>query len=531
MAVRGTRRIEPDRDDVPGGHDKPPESEHVVKLLQRAAGNAAVARLLARQPTATATALPPNASRLGEFRKWAFALRALGDLGKPAVSVSDIKDANVWMAKVTMMLELAKGIGDRIDLHAESSLAPDELGSEYGAAVSELPELIRPAMQRAEETAMEIAALVMTGMNATSVAGPNADAEPALMPPAQVDEWHRDAKRLHALGAIFTTMGVQDAAAACQEAALAMLQARSVASARATWRAGDTVEATVAGAKDPRRARSAVDDIFADSGFATKQAVEKVTSAAGVESEQIFDWCGMFVAAGMFRGAGLDKDMRKAFAHTDNVYDFFNYTAHINDERTPLSIWADGRWWLVSDYHLQRGVRRTWMEKPSIDLAKIRPGDVLLIRHWDKKPDRAIANHIVMVDSFDPATGRLVTIEGNIQEGIRPDAEGDATRVADGGLANAPAERDASVVHVRNMQDQATTTPDKTHAVGPYVERGGRTVFGVGRPSLVDFEDHEYAKQAVPKALETMSPDEMRRNAANAGRLQPRSPITAANSS
>jgi hypothetical protein len=327
-------------------------------------------------------------------------------------------------------------------------------------------------------------------------------------------------------------MGVQDAAAACQDAALAMLQARSVASARATWRSGDdTVETTVAGAKDPKRARSAVDDIFADSGFAGRQSVEKVINAAGVESEQIFDWCGMFVAAGMFRGAGLDKDMRKAFAHTDNVYDFFHYTAKVNDERTPLSIWADGRWWLVSEYHLQRGALRTWMEKPSIDLARIRPGDVLLIRHWDRKPDRAIANHIVMVDSFDPATGRLVTIEGNIQEGIRPDAEGDATRVADGGLASAPAVRDASVVHVRNMQDQATTTPANTGVVGPYQERGGRTVFGVGRPSLVDFEDHEYAKQAVPKALETMSPDEMRKNAANAGRLQPRSPITAATSS
>lgn len=499
--------------------------------LQRAAGNAAVARLLARAPVATD--LPPGATRLAEFRKWAFALRGLAGPGRPRVSVSDIKDANVWMAQVTMKLELAKGIGDRIDLHAESFLAGGALESEYGAAVAELPELIRPAMRRAEEMATEIATLVMTAMNASSVAGPTAGAEPTLMPLAQVDEWHRDAKRLHALGTTFTSMGVQDAAAACQEAALAMLQARSVASARATWRERDeTVETTVAGAKDPKRARSAVDDIFADSGFAGRQSVEKVVNAAGVEREQIFDWCGMFVAAGMFRGAGLDKDMRKAFAHTDNVYDFFHYTANVNDARTPLSIWADGRWWLVSEYHLHRGAKRTWMEKPSIDLEKIRPGDVLLIRHWDRKPDTAIANHIVMVDSFDAATGRLVTIEGNIQEGIRPDADGDATRVAPGGgLASVPAVRDASVVHVRNMRDQETTTPGNTGVVGPYQERGGRTVFGVGRPSLVDFEDHEYAKQAVPKALETMSPDEMRKNAANKGRLQPSSTITAATSS
>ena len=55
-------------------------------------------------------------------------------------------------------------------------------------------------------------------------------------------------------------------------------------------------------------------------------------------------------------------------------------------------------------------------------------------------------------------------------------------------------------------------------------------MFGVGRPSLVDFEDHEYAKQAVPKALETTSPDEMRRKASTAGRLQPRSTMDAAHS-
>jgi hypothetical protein len=145
-----------------------------------------------------------------------------------------------------------------------------------------------------------------------------------------VTEWRELSTRLHALGTTFTTMGVQDAAAACQDAALAMLQGRSVLSARATWRAGDAIESTVAGAKDPKRARNAVDDIFADSGFSGRQTVETVTDDKGKVSEQINDWCGMFVAAGMFRGAGLDKDMRKAFAHTDNVYDFFRYKAEVN---------------------------------------------------------------------------------------------------------------------------------------------------------------------------------------------------------
>jgi hypothetical protein len=233
----------------------------------------------------------------------------------------------------------------------------------------------------------------------------------------------------------------------------------------------------------------------------------------------------------MFRGASLDKDMRKAFAHTDNVYDFFNYTAKVNDARTPLSIWADGRWWLVSEYHEQRGTRRTWMEGGGIDLNRIRPGDVVLIRHKGTKPADAIANHIVMVDSFDPATGRLVTIEGNVSEGIRADAAGAARHLADGDLANSAAVRDSSVAHVRDMQDKSTGTPAATGNVGPYHERGAKTVFGIGRPSIVDFEDHEYAKQAVPKALETTSPEEMRKKAANAARLQPASTIDAAHAS
>ena len=529
MAGRGTRRLETDREDVAREPQRPAEPEHAVMSLQRAAGNAAVARLLARAPAATA--LPPGATHLGEYRQWAVGLRELAKLPKPAVSVSDIKDASLWMAKVVSMLETAKGIGDRTDLYTESFLAQGELESEYGAAEAELPELVRPVMERARQTGTEIATLVMSGINASSVAAADAGPEPALPSLEQVTEWRELATRLHALGTTFTTMGVQDAAAACQDAALAMLQGRSVLSARATGRAGDAIESTVAGAKDPKRARNAVDDIFADSGFSGRQSVETVTDDKGKVSEQINDWCGMFVAAGMFRGAGLDRDMRKAFAHTDNVYDFFRYKAEVNDERTPLSIWADGRWWLVSEYHQQRGALRTWMEGGDIHTERIRPGDVVLIRHKGTKPKKSVANHIVMVESFDQASGRLVTIEGNVHEGIRPDAEGDATRLEDGELANTAATRDSSVVHIRDMQDRATGTPAPDGGVGAYQERGAKTVFGVGRPSLVDFEDHEYAKQPVPKALETISPEEMRKKASTAKLLQPRSTMDAAHSS
>jgi hypothetical protein len=170
------------------------------------------------------------------------------------------------------------------------------------------------------------------------------------------------------------------------------------------------------------------------------------------------------------------------------------------------------------------------MEGSGIDVGKIRPGDVALIRHSGTKPDKSIANHIVMVESYDAASGRLVTIEGNVHWGIRPDAQGAATRTAAGELADAAGARSSSVAHVRDMTDQKTLTPGSA-AGTEYDERGAKTVFGIGRPSLVDFEDHEYAKKAVPKALATTSPEEMRRKASTAALLQPRSTMDAASSS
>src|SRR3954470_8007664 len=179
MAARGTRRLEPGSLDAPDRPGRPPEPEHALLALQRAVGNAAVARLLARAPAAVA--LPPGASRLGEFRRQAAGLRARAELPKPPASVSDIEAANTWLAAVVAGLEAARDVGDRTDLHAESFLAHGELESEYGAAEAELPELVRPVMERARETGAEIAALVMGGVNASSVASADAAAEPALM--------------------------------------------------------------------------------------------------------------------------------------------------------------------------------------------------------------------------------------------------------------------------------------------------------------------------------------------------------------
>src|SRR5262249_432693 len=163
------------------------------------------------------------------------------------------------------------------------------------------------------------------------------------------------------------TPELRQSADACQDAALALLQARSVAEARETWRAGTVQTNTVAEVNDPQRARNEMDDVFADPGRAGKQTTKKVTTwvtqpdgtKKEVEKEVVDDWCGMFAAANMFRGAAFGKDLRKAFAHTDNVNDFFQYTAKVNPSRAPLSVFADGRWQSVREYHAARGAMRT----------------------------------------------------------------------------------------------------------------------------------------------------------------------------
>ena len=122
-----------------------------------------------------------------------------------------------------------------------------------------------------------------------------------------------------------------------------------------------------------------------------------------------------------------------------------------------------------------------------------------------------------MVDSWDAATGKLVTIEGNVMEGLRPGADGEPQRVENlegrplrSTRTSAPS---STVVEVRDMNSQRTPpTPSKWGGPqGRYEERGAQTVFGVGRPSLVDFESHVFGMQPIPEKYRYTSPEDMRR--------------------
>jgi hypothetical protein len=494
--------------------------------MQSGYGNRAVTGMvqaLQRQPAGTLAEpapLPPIADNLRRFRTGFPRLQALAGTAAPATSPEDIAPAVAWLSEVVETLRIVEPIADSSGLFFES-FAVEGHDAEYSRAAAEIKPQIAATLAAvapiARATGEGLRDAVMEAVNSASVTEADRTSDPAIVPLDQATAWREQASALARLASPVDLggAGLREAAGACEDAALAMLQARSVLSARATWRSGAAVESAGSAVNAPGRARNEVDDIFADAGWSGRQSLD---------GSAVADWCGMFVAASMFRGAGLDKDMRTAFAHTDNVHDFFTYDpSPTNRGRTPASIWADGEWWGVREYHEQRALPRTWAQGDAIDEADIRPGDVALIRHWGTPGPKGIANHIVMVESYDAGTGRLVTIEGNVGDGIRADASGAAKRTASGELADDAAAEDSSVVHVRNLGDATTTTPPKrVRGTGtPYEERGRQTIFGIGRPSLVDFEDHEYGLLPVPGKYRYFTPAEIRAKGLGKQMLQP----------
>ncbi len=312
------------------------------------------------------------------------------------------------------------------------------------------------------------------------------------------------------------------AVVAAQDAALATLQGLSVLAARATWRKGkDNREDAEAREED---GRTELDDIFRDADYGNR------TTGDSDKGKAVADWCGMFVGAHLFRGGGIDEELRAGMLHTSNVLDYFRYQQLANAKRAPKSIWADGRWHNLKEYHGGRGALRMWTPRETLAAAlegegeatlDIRPGDVVLIDHSGKK---ASPQHITMVESYDPATRQLVTIEGNTN-GIKANADGEVDRV-DGEYAKQGRGADGSGLHTRDLETISKASAKKygkskgtgKRPKGAYKGAKGATVFGVGRPSIVDFEEHEYAAKAIPEQYLTLSPADMEKKAKEKGK-------------
>ena len=195
-------------------------------------------------------------------------------------------------------------------------------------------------------------------------------------------------------------------------------------------------------------------------------------------------WCGFF-AQDEYRKSRLDSDFEKAFFHTRNVEDLFTYSASpINIGRTPRWIYESGRWQSVREYHESRGALRMWQNHAALAAGgalDIRPGDMVLF-DWQADGE---ADHIATVASYDPTTSTLITIGGN-DSGYVLDTAGtyDASH-------DAPAQTGGAAIG--QPLRPGTQLPGQAGGhVGVGVRVIGAQLHGIGRPSLVDFEDHVY---------------------------------------
>lgn len=233
---------------------------------------------------------------------------------------------------------------------------------------------------------------------------------------------------------------------------------------------------------------------------AEKEALQTCDADAGSE------WCGFFSVKNFIK-SNLDKDLRNGFFHTDNVEDYFNYRYERYSTRIPKWIYADDAWSELQDYHATRGAQRKWIDARAIysgDELDIRSGDIVLIDRGDSADGRPVylGDHIVMVHSYDPNTRRLFTVGGN-DSGYEVDNS--ATHPAPAGESTAERNKRQSAeaatgrklkpgsagghvgVNVQDLSNQPDPAVIEAHPGTARVR-----VYGIGRPSLVDFEEHFY---------------------------------------
>jgi Domain of unknown function (DUF4157) len=307
------------------------------------------------------------------------------------------------------------------------------------------------------------------------------------------------------------------AAGGMADAALAIYQSHGVLGARTDWVTGfrqSTIPsadaATQAEADKALRGKQGAKDglnaVFDDSGF-NRYGAQAIMTKKGWQPH---DWCGMFVVRHLFRSAGLDAELRAGFLEVGNVKDFFNYTQIANASRIPVTVWVpeESKWMDLREYHRLRGSERTWTPRATIQAeidgggAPFRSGDTLLINHSGGN----VAQHIVMVDSYDATTGELRTIEGNTL-GIRSNAQGAVSRTREGEIASDSGETSVGI-HVREMKGDLGE-----QAKGAYQNKAGNTVLGCGRMSVADFENHRFSTMPIgsfPKEALTVGPEDMK---------------------
>jgi hypothetical protein len=274
-------------------------------------------------------------------------------------------------------------------------------------------------------------------------------------------------------------------------------------------------------------------------------------SARAVGMDNNIQWCGAFVAKSYLESELVDK-MKGGFPSTERLEAFFHYQQYT--EKDPKWIQDGGEWKDLKTYHTQRGSARKWIDDKTIfaegksGTLDIRPGDVVLLDNNTNKraevdvevPDKTDptkthkvtktynyasipangtikrviegdkADHIQMVQSWNPATRELFVVEGNsdgyiidtdpTHPAIRGESEADRQQrqeieAATGTKLTKPTDSSHVAAGINNLADQ----PD------PSKLKAGRAarVYGIGRLSIVDFETQTYhnspTKPPLPK--------------------------------
>ena len=403
----------------PGETPRAPEPLNAVLALQRAAGNRAVAGILARDPLDLGTLVPPS-SDTPAGRK-----RLVPTLGPD-------ETATAW-------LQLRDGSG--IDLPGGSFLIDAD----------ERAELLPLLYDRKESFFIDFA-----DGRRSLFAAMQAAVEPSQRHAAITGLSAYDAPRLPAL-----------------------IRMRDAMHGR--WQVDDTdARDAVLAAIQLQAATDAHGELEAD----WKTVRDRVTKATGMGPDS--QWCGMFSGDHLIRAA-LDSDFRHSFMHTHNVEAFFTYHPEKYPTRIPKWIWDDDGWEDVRGYHNARGALRTWLGHAELSKGgelDIQPGDMVLI-----DPDlNGDPDHIVLCSSYDPNSGLLITIGGNDSGFVlAPPGKHKATKA---GEARETAEEATGLELQAGGGGKVAVG---VHHAGLEGKAKRAAVYGVGRPSLIDLEEHTYA--------------------------------------
>jgi hypothetical protein len=432
--------VVPKRPEVADGHD---EAFAALLELQRSAGNRAMQALLARSPVATRRVL----------QRWA-------DTATAEAAVAAMQLATVAQLRgMIASLDNPQISGDRVAFESGTQTTT--------VAVADASELRTRAVEKLVERLMGELAGLRAPLTAEMYGATGADRRAVMDRLRAVDT-----PRLDELRSL--TGGRQD-----------------------RWRHPDPV------VQDAVLAAIQLDAVYrAESRLGSAdQAHKDAAKACGMDMTD--DWCGFFVATS-FMQSSLDRDLRAGFFHTENVVDYFTYVYNRFPKRIKKWIWADGGWNELRTYHENRGSVRTWIDAAAIHSSggaalDIRPGDVALIDHSGSgRPD-----HIVMVQGYDATTQALFTIGGN-----------DSGYTVDTRATHTPPARESASDRAKREQLEAASGRPLVKGTGAGVGLGvqdlsnqpdpavvGRDpskarprvrVFGIGRPSIVDFEEHYY---------------------------------------